>query len=296
MSNTSPLTRLSPDVLCLRCNNPSPLTGPGTNTFLVGQKEIAVIDPGPDDLDHLDHILAAVPDGARVTKVLVTHSHLDHSPNARALGDRVDAPVYAYGADGTGRSDVMRDLGERADLGGGEGRDHRFVPDITLVDGQTIEHDGQLLTALHTPGHYGNHMAFEWGRSAFTGDLVMAWATTLVSPPDGDVSDFLASCRKLADAGLETLYAAHGQAINDPNQRLAELISHRTTRETEVLAALRDAPATPSALTERIYAQVPKHLWPAAQRNVLAHLIDLMARDMVKCEGPFGPDEKFTLR
>ena len=290
-------TQIEDDLICMRCDNPSPLTGPGTNTFLLGQRDIAVIDPGPDDPIHLERILSAVPRGAQITKILVTHSHLDHSPNARPLADRTGAKVYGFGPDGAGRSKAMAALGDTANLGGGEGRDRDFTPDVRLANSEQIAHEGASLTALWTPGHYGNHMSFVWGTKVFTGDLVMAWATTLVSPPDGDVSDFIASCERLAAANYEIAYPAHGDPIPDPASRLSELVSHRRSREAEVLDTLRRVgPSSPRALTEAIYVETPSHLWPAAQRNVLAHLIDLTDRGLVQTSGAIGPNAEFTLR
>ncbi|MEM1303096.1 MAG: MBL fold metallo-hydrolase [Pseudomonadota bacterium] len=296
MAQASEITALAEGITCVRCNNPSPLTGPGTNTFLVGLAEIAVIDPGPDDPDHLDAILAAVPPDAKVTKVLVTHSHLDHSPNARPLSERTGAPVYAFGPDGSGRSTAMKTLASTVNLGGGEGRDTDFAPNITLADGEDVPQDGALIRAHWTPGHYGNHTAYQWGDVAFSGDLVMGWATTLISPPDGDVSDFIASCERLKSLSLRALHAAHGAPILDPAHRLQELIDHRRAREAEILTGLQAKPLTPADLAAAIYKNTPKHLWPAAQRNVFAHLIDLTHRGLVDSCGTFAANARFTLR
>lgn len=296
MQHPPRFSQLGDDIRCVRCDNPSPLTGPGTNTFLVGRREIAVIDPGPDDARHCLDILDAVPSGAQITKILVTHSHLDHSPNARALAAATGAPVLAYGADGTGRSAIMEELAQTSELGGGEGRDTIFAPTQHVLDGEEIAHDGAALIAHWTPGHYGNHLTFQWGDVGFSGDLVMAWATTLVSPPDGDVSAFLRSCERLQQLNLSAVLPAHGDRIETPNDRLCELISHRKAREAQVLQTLQRGPATAKTLTRAIYTEVPEHLWPAAERNVLAHLIDLYDRKVVVAADQFGAAAKFMLR
>lgn len=287
------LTQIAADIRMVRCNNPSPLTGPGTNSFLIGRSEIAVIDPGPQDAAHMDALLAAVPEDGAITKILVTHSHLDHSPMARDLASATRAPVYAFGPDGSGRSEIMSQLPQ---VGGGEGRDTEFAPNHSLTDGQTLNHEHSVIHCHWTPGHYGNHMCFGWGSHAFTGDLVMSWATTLVSPPDGDLTDFLSSCEKMAALPYATYHPAHGAQIDKPKDRLRDLIAHRKSREAQVLSLLEKSPADPQTLTQAIYTDVTPELWPAAQRNVLAHLIDLTTRNIVSHTGPLTPDTIFHLR
>ena len=269
------------DVRRVLAPNPGPLTGPGTNTWIVGEGRVAVIDPGPPLEAHLDAVLAAV-GGAKVDAVLVTHAHLDHSPLARPLAERTGAPVLAYGDARAGRSERMEGLGA---LGGGEGVDAGFAPDRTLADGEVVEAGGRTFTAHHTPGHFGNHMSFETGGTVFSGDLVMGWATTLVSPPDGDVAAFRASCRRLADLAPRVLMPGHGEPVTDPAGRIEALLAHRDARERQILAALDAAPGTPVELAGRIYTDVPRHLHPAAARNVLAHLIDLAHRGAVEARG-----------
>ncbi|MBT8411798.1 MAG: MBL fold metallo-hydrolase, partial [Octadecabacter sp.] len=173
--------------------NASPMTYWGTNSYILGHDRVAVIDPGPDDPKHLASLIRAIA-GRPVSHILVTHSHLDHSPLARALSQATDAPVLAFGDSNAGRSVAMQELAASGLMGGGEGVDPTFAPDILVADGDTITGDGWALTALHTPGHFGNHLSFLWGDVAFTGDHLMDWATSLVSPPDGDLTDFMASC------------------------------------------------------------------------------------------------------
>ena len=166
----------------ITADNPSPLTGPGTNTFLLGRASIAVIDPGPDLPAHRAAILAAAGPG-RISHILVTHAHLDHSGGARALAQATGAPILGFGPPEAGRSALMQRLARDGGLEGGEGLDHGFNPDIRLTDGQSVETDEWVLTALHTPGHFAGHLSFQWGNQILCGDVVMGWATTVISPP-----------------------------------------------------------------------------------------------------------------
>lgn len=254
--------------------NPSALTGPGTNSFLLGTREVAVIDPGPDIPAHLDAIVAAVNDGGgRVTHILVTHAHLDHSPGARRLSRMTGAPVLAFGPAEAGRSATMARLAGQG-LQGGEGVDRDFVPDITLADGAVVDSAEWRLTAIHTPGHMGNHLSFQAGDTVYCGDVVMGWSTTLISPPEGDLADYFRTLDRLAAANARRLRPAHGDAVEAVAPRLAELAAHRRARTGQILAALRDAPGSAADLAGRIYDVAPG-LMPAATRNVLAHLLAL---------------------
>ncbi len=262
-------------------DNPSPMTYRGTNTYLVGTGDIAVIDPGPVSDTHLRAILAALGPNERITHIFVTHSHVDHSPLARPLAEATGAPVLAFGDSFAGRSAVMDKLADDGLAGGGEGVDAGFQPDILLADGETVEGDSWALTAVHTPGHFGNHLSFVWGDAVFCGDLVMGWASSLVSPPDGDLSDFMASCQRLAAQEWRVFHAGHGAPIESPNARLAWLIEHRLGREAQILQALGHGACTAEALAHAIYTETPAALLPAATRNVFAHLVDLYGKNLV---------------
>lgn len=253
--------------------NPSPLTGRGTNTFLLGHERIAVIDPGPRIASHLQAILAAAGKG-RITHIFVTHAHLDHSESARDLAEATGAPILALGAPTAGRSTVMRRLAESDRIGGGEGLDAAFMPDLTLADGDLIETGEWSLRAIHTPGHFGGHLAFQQDDRIFCGDLVMGWSSTLISPPDGDLADYMRSLSRLASLAPARLLPAHGEPIEQPLARLKELALHRRQRTAQILSALEEGPADAATLARRIYDIAP-HLLPAAARNVLAHLIAL---------------------
>lgn len=286
---------MSPDPkepLRILAPNPSPLTGPGTNTFLLGRDHVAVIDPGPDDAGHLRAILEAAP--GRITHILVTHAHRDHSAGAPELSRLTGAPVLAFGDALAGRSALMRRLAETAPVGGGEGLDAGFAPDIRLRDGEAIETPDWRLEALHTPGHCAGHLCFRWRDMLFTGDVVMGWSSTIISPPDGDLLDYMRSLARIADAGARRLLPAHGDPVEAPAPRLAELAAHRRARSAQILAALRDGPDSAAELARRIY-DIPAPLLPAASRNVLAHLIALTELGALSGPEEIGPEARFRL-
>lgn len=285
---------LAPGLRRIVAPNPSPMTYRGTNTYIVGTGDLAVIDPGPESAAHLDAILAAVGPGQRISHIIVTHSHLDHSPLATPLAARTGAPVLAYGGPHSGRSAVMKELAEGGLSGGGEGIDLAFAPDVTVGDGEVIAGDGWALEVIHTPGHLGNHIALAWGDTCFTADHVMGWATSLVSPPDGDLTDFMASCHRLRARDWQVFHPGHGGPVTDPAARLDWLITHRLSRESAILDALSTGAATARNLAERIYTEVPPALIPAAERNVFAHLIDLAGKSEVAPEGPLAATARFT--
>ncbi|WP_417741281.1 MBL fold metallo-hydrolase [Salipiger sp.] len=268
---------LAPGLRRIVAPNASPMTYRGTNTYLVGTGGLAVIDPGPMIEAHLDAILAALTPDQRITHILVTHAHLDHSPLARTLSEATGAPVLAFGDATAGRSAAMQALAESGMVGGGEGVDAGFVPDACLPDGALVSGDGWQLEALHTPGHFGNHLSFAWGDVLFSGDLVMGWASSLVSPPDGDLTAFMASLSRLAARRWSCFHPGHGAPVERPAARLTELRDHRLMRETQILTALHTGACDAAGLAARIYTETPAALLPAATRNVLAHLIDLEA-------------------
>lgn len=287
--------RLAPGIRRVLAPNPSPMTFRGTNSFLIGRGEVAVIDPGPEDAAHLAALLAALAPGERISHIFVTHSHIDHSPLARKLSQATGAPVLAYGDSRAGMSPAMQRLAEEGGLGGGEGVDADFAPDVALADGEAVRGGDWELRALWTPGHFGNHLSFAMGDVVFTGDVVMGWASSLVSPPEGDLGAYMASLARLEAFGARVLHPAHGAPVTDPAARLAELIAHRRGREAEIRAELAHGPATIGALTRAIYTEVAPALLPAAERNVFAHLLDLAERKIVEIDGTPRVSARFRL-
>jgi glyoxylase-like metal-dependent hydrolase (beta-lactamase superfamily II) len=284
-----------PRIRRITARNPSPLTGDGTNTYVLGSGRVAVIDPGPDDDAHLHAILASLSAGEVISHILITHPHLDHSALAPRLARRADAPILGYGRATDGRSAVMQSLAEAGFSGGGEGLDLPFTPDLTLRDGDWVTGGDWSTQALHTPGHLGSHLCFASGDVLFSGDHVMGWSTTVVSPPDGDMGAYMASLQRMSGQGWTQLLPGHGPAVTDPEQRVTDLIRHRQGREAEILTALQAGPADSAGLTARIYTGLDPKLFPAARRNVLAHLIDLHDKGQVTAQGSLGPETPFKL-
>lgn len=270
---------LEPGVRLVLAPNPSPLTDRGTNTWLLGTGAVTVLDPGPGDATHLGAILAALEPGEHVARIIVSHAHLDHSPLARPLAEATGAKVLAFGDARAGRSVRMAAL---SGIGGGEGVDAGFAPDIALPDGGELGLEDEVMRVLHTPGHFGNHLCLLWGDRLFSGDMVMGWAPSLVSPPDGDLTDFMTSLDRLEALGPTRLFPGHGAPVADGLARIRALRDHRKGREAAVLAALAEGGARLDALVARVYADVPAAMHPAAARNLLAHLIDLAHRGFLE--------------
>lgn len=287
--------QLEPGLRRIVAPNPSPMTYRGTNTYLIGTRGLAVIDPGPMNDAHLEAILAAVQPDQHISHIIVSHTHLDHSPLAHPLAARAGAPVVAFGDAAAGRSLVMQSLAQTGMIGGGEGIDLGFSPDQKLADGAVVSGDDWQLEVIHTPGHIGNHLCFAWGDACFTADHVMGWASSLVSPPDGDLTDFMASCVRLQARNWRVFYPGHGAPVRTPSARLAWLVAHRKSREAAILDHLADGPATAATLAARIYTETPPALLGAATRNVLAHLIDLHGKSVVTSDDPLDGSARFQL-
>ena len=268
--------QLSPLVRRVLARNPSPFTYTGTGTYIVGHGTVAIVDPGPADAAHLDAVARAVA-GERVSHLVITHTHMDHSPAAVPLRTRLGAQVVGC------VPLVLSDDGPRADAG----FDPSYAPDRVLDTGETLEGPGWTLSALHTPGHTSNHLcyALEEERALFSGDHVMGWSTTVVAPPDGDMADYMASLRLLLDRDDTRYYPTHGAPIDEPQRLVRHLMAHRRQRETQILGQLEGGPQAIPAMVARMYTAVDKRLWGAAGRSVLAHLIALEARGIVAREG-----------
>mgnify|MGYP001178511579 FL=1 len=272
---------ITPLIRRVIANNPSPFTFTGTGTYILGKGEVAVIDPGPQIEGHLQAILAAIK-GETVTHILITHTHLDHSPLARPLQEATGAPIYAYGPHTPGTA--WTDTAPPETLGG----DLEFAPDHTISDKEVIVGSGWTLDAVHTPGHTDNHLCFALKEESvlFSGDMVMGWSTTIVSPPDGDMRDYIQSCRKLLGREDVTYWPTHGPCITDPAAYVTALIDHREKRELAISRALQNGTEKISAIVAEIYKDISPNLHAAAARTVHAHLIHMAQTGRVTFKGP----------
>ena len=258
--------------------NPGPFTFKGTGVYLVGTRDVAVIDPGPDIPVHIESLKRALSD-RRVSHILLTHAHNDHSPAAAPLKEWSGAKTYAYGPHGVEESED----GAKIEEGG----DRAFVPDVRVRDGDLLEGDGWSIECVFTPGHTSNHMcyALKEDKALFTGDHVMGWSTTVVAPPDGDMADYRASLKKLLARDDRILWPTHGGPIHDPGPFLQAYLDHRAEREEQILACLRANVQRIPDIVARLYVDVDRRLHPAAARSVLAHLIELENERFVTREG-----------
>jgi glyoxylase-like metal-dependent hydrolase (beta-lactamase superfamily II) len=273
--------KVMPGVRRLLCNNPGPFTFKGTVSYIVGKGKVAIIDPGPQDAAHTKALLDAVRNET-VTHIFVTHTHRDHSPGVAPIRAATGATVYAEGSHRPSR-EVHLGEAPRLDASG----DFDFRPDVTLADGETVAGDGWTLEAVTTPGHTKNHMAFalKEANAMFIGDHVMGWSTSIVAPPDGSMSDYMASLDKLTHRN-ETIYLpGHGDVIGDAPKLVAQYIEHRKGREASILSRLAKGEADIPTLVRAIYIGIDQRLVGAAGLSVFAHLEDMVARDLVVCDG-----------
>ncbi len=262
---------LGPLVTRVLAGNASPYTHTGTQTHLVGREALAVVDPGPDEPAHLDALLRVIA-GRPVAAILVTHTHRDHSPLAARLREVTGAPVIGCAPL------TMDDEGPRADAA----FDTDYAPDRVLGDGERIEGDGWTIEAVATPGHTSNHMAFALPEASalFSGDHVMGWSTSIVSPPDGDMGDYMASLEKLLGRPETVYYPGHGEAVDNPQRLVRGMLGHRKQREGQIVRLLARGTSGIEAMVEAMYVGLDARLKPAAARSVLAHLIELQKRGL----------------
>lgn len=268
---------LEPLVTRILAGNPSPFTHTGTQTYLVGTDDLAVIDPGPDEADHLSALLTAI-GGRPVRAILCTHTHRDHSPAAPALKAATGAPIIGCAPL------VLDDAGPRADAAFDTG----YAPDAVLADGEQVAGQGWTLSAVATPGHTSNHLCFalEESGALFTGDHVMGWSTTVVAPPDGNMADYMASLETLMAREQDRIYyPAHGEPIENPRRFVRGLAGHRKQREGQILRLLGEGIGAVPDMVSRMYVGLDPRLHGAAARSVLAHLLDLQARGRVAGDG-----------
>jgi glyoxylase-like metal-dependent hydrolase (beta-lactamase superfamily II) len=280
--------QVSPLIRRVIANNPSPFSYVGTGTYIVGRGEVAVIDPGPELPEHYAALRAATA-GETVKAIVVTHHHSDHSPLSAALQADTGAPIYgckvkAHAADDSGvLTEASHDLA--------------FHPDVSLCGGGQVAGPGWTLEAIPTPGHTSNHICYALleENAVFTGDHIMGWSTTVITPPDGDMTDYMQSLVRIRDRDFATLWPTHGPPVREPRPFIDAYIAHRRQREAQILGALKAGPARIGDMVPVLYADVDPGLWPAAGRSVLGHLIDLTRRGQAASDGPPGPDSLYRL-
>ncbi len=266
---------LTPMIRRVIAENPSPYTFKGTGTYIIGRGEVAVIDPGPLDEAHVEALLYALK-GETVTHILVTHTHRDHSPAVRLLQPETDAKTYGYGRHG-GDKNLPRV----------ESADFDFMPDVLLKDGDLVQGRDWTVEAVHTPGHTSNHLCFALKEedTLFSGDHVMGWSTTVVSPPDGDMGAYIKSLEKLLARDDGTLLPTHGSAIEDPKTYMTALLAHRMKRVEQVAEQVAAGRQTIGEIVDAIYIDLDPRLHGGAARSVLSHLIHLIDTGRIACDG-----------
>jgi glyoxylase-like metal-dependent hydrolase (beta-lactamase superfamily II) len=268
------LEELEPGVARVLAHNPSAFTYYGTQTYLIGTDEVAVIDPGPDLPEHVEALERAIA-GRPIAAIVCTHTHRDHSPASRPLATRTGAPIIGCAPL------ALETVGPRADAA----FDGDYAPDAVLSDGDALEVDGKALTAVATPGHTSNHLCFAYQGALLTGDHVMGWSTTVVVPPDGDMAAYMASLDKLRRRDDRIYYPAHGPAVTNPGQYVRHLVGHRMQREKQIFDLAAERPRTISEIVADAYPGLDPRLVVAAGGSVLAHLLDLERRGLVERDG-----------
>lgn len=283
------LRPLSPMIRRIVAPNPGPFTYHGTGTYVIGSGRVAVVDPGPDLPEHVDALLAALA-GERITHLLVTHTHSDHSPAARTLQKVVDAPSYGFGPHGAGRFEAGVEVEE--------GADREFAPDVRVRDGDVVHGGDWSVECVHTPGHTSNHVCYRLReeRALFSGDHVMGWSTTIVSPPDGDMGAYLRSLDRLLALDAACYWPTHGPRVPDPYRFVLACIAHRHERFEQLLGGLGEGRSRIHDLVPVIYRGLPRAMHPAAARQVFAALVYLVDQGRVACSGPLGIDAHYRPR
>ena len=281
-------SRVGPRIRRVIAENPSPFTLYGTGTYILGNGEVAVIDPGPADEAHIEAVLRAVA-GETITHVLVTHTHTDHSPGCALLKAHCDAPTYAYGPHGAGK------LEEGVPVE--EGGDMDFLPDHLIRHGDVIEGGDWSVECVYTPGHTSNHMCFQLreDKALFTGDHVMGWSTSIISPPDGDMAAYMRSLDLLLERDDAVYWPTHGPCIDDPKALVRAFIEHRREREVQILECVRKGVGSIRDMVPLMYTSTPEFMYPAAGRSVLAAVEYLVVRGQLVSEGPISLDSNYRL-
>ena len=268
--------QVTPMIRRVTARNPSGFTFHGTGTYIIGQGRVAVIDPGPLLDEHIEALIEAVA-GETVTHILITHTHFDHSPAAAPLKDVWNAPTLGYGPHGAGKAEEGIQIEEGGDMD--------FVPDVVCRDGDVIEGDGWTIECVHTPGHTSNHLCFALREenALFTGDHVMGWSTSVIGPPDGDMTAYMASLEKLLARSEDVYWPTHGTCIRDVKTYVQAFIDHRLDRERQILACLKDGYTRITDMVPVMYTETDPRMYGAAARSVLAAMIRLLDTGQVIC-------------
>ncbi|HEY5209658.1 MAG TPA: MBL fold metallo-hydrolase [Stellaceae bacterium] len=291
---------VSPLIRRVVARNPSAFTFKGTGTYIVGKGQVAVIDPGPLLAEHVAALTGALA-GETVTHILITHTHIDHSPAAAPFKAATGAKTFGFGPHGSGR-DLGAAFPENAAPGRvEEGADRDFVPDIVMREGDTAAGPGWHLTALETPGHTSNHLCFALAEenAVFTGDHIMGWSTTAIGPPDGDMAAYKRSLARFlpAEAAADSFWPTHGPPVRDTATLVQAYLTHRDEREALILRAMERGAVTVPEIVARVYIGLDPRLTRAAGGSVMAHLVELIDRGRVTLvDGPLGVAGKYQVR
>ena len=286
--NYGEMADVAPGIRRVVARNPSPFTLYGTGTYVLGRGNVAVIDPGPADAAHIGALLDGLR-GETITHLLVTHTHMDHSPGCRLLQEHTDAKTYAYGPHGAGKLETGVPVEEGGDM--------EFQPDWQVRHGDVIHGDDWSVECVYTPGHTSNHMCYrlQGADALFTGDHVMGWSTSIISPPDGDMAAYMASLQLLLERDDPVYWPTHGPCVTDPKSLVSAFIAHRRKRERQILACVGDGVFAIREMVPSMYADLPEFMYPAAARSVLAAAVYLVERGELATEGDPDMDSVYRL-
>ena len=282
------VSQVAPGIRRVIAENPSPFTLYGTGTYILGRGEVAVIDPGPADGAHITKLLEAL-EGETISHILITHTHMDHSPGCRLLQAHTDAKSYAYGPHGAGKLEQGVPVEEGGDM--------EFQPDEILRDGDVLTGGDWSVECVYTPGHTSNHMCYQLreSKALFTGDHVMGWSTSIISPPDGDMGAYIASLERLLERDDAVYWPTHGPCIDDPKPHVRAFIEHRLDRERQIIDCIRQGVHRIEDMVPVMYTELPEFMYPAAARSVLASMEHLVDNGVLRADGGVQLDAAYQL-
>ena len=282
------VSEVAPGIRRVIAENPSPFTLYGTGTYILGRGEVGVIDPGPADGAHIAKLLEAL-EGETISHILITHTHMDHSPGCRLLQAHTDAKSYAFGPHGAGKLEQGVPVEEGGDM--------EFEPDELLRDGEVLTGGDWSVECVYTPGHTSNHMCYQLreSKALFTGDHVMGWSTSIISPPDGDMGAYIASLERLLERDDAVYWPTHGPCIDDPKPHVRAFIEHRLARERQIMDCVRQGVNRIEDMVPLMYTELPEFMYPAAARSVLASMEHLVGNGALKAEGGIQLDSAYQL-